>query len=265
MHVGRLRSKLRAAGQQIETVVGLGYRFVDEQPATGVRSSARSPTMADKAQTYQNHARFFPLFHFFVMPVLLLNFVNQARYLYRVPSEGTVFAVVVALALVMLGLSARIMANTVQDRVIRLEMRLRLHEILPADLQARVNDLTRAAARRTPLRGRRRNGGTRARSAGRKPDVPESDQGKGQELAGRLPALLADIAEDFRRQEPAQLATRRRRQRVDVDPADGALLELESRCRADQRPVSSPMPGSWPTSRDAARVSRVSRGRRARR
>ena len=29
VHVGRLRSKLRAAGPQIETVVGLGYRFVD--------------------------------------------------------------------------------------------------------------------------------------------------------------------------------------------------------------------------------------------
>jgi len=29
VHVGRLRSKLRTAGQQIETVVGLGYRFVD--------------------------------------------------------------------------------------------------------------------------------------------------------------------------------------------------------------------------------------------
>jgi two-component system alkaline phosphatase synthesis response regulator PhoP len=29
VHVGRLRSKLRHAGQQIETVVGLGYRFID--------------------------------------------------------------------------------------------------------------------------------------------------------------------------------------------------------------------------------------------
>jgi two-component system alkaline phosphatase synthesis response regulator PhoP len=29
VHVGRLRGKLRTAGQQIETVVGLGYRFVD--------------------------------------------------------------------------------------------------------------------------------------------------------------------------------------------------------------------------------------------
>ena len=33
VHVGRLRSKLRAAGRQIETVVGLGYRFVDGQTA----------------------------------------------------------------------------------------------------------------------------------------------------------------------------------------------------------------------------------------
>jgi DNA-binding response OmpR family regulator len=31
VHVGRLRSKLRIAGRQIETVVGLGYRFVDGQ------------------------------------------------------------------------------------------------------------------------------------------------------------------------------------------------------------------------------------------
>lgn len=29
VHVGRLRSKLRGAGRQIETVIGLGYRFVD--------------------------------------------------------------------------------------------------------------------------------------------------------------------------------------------------------------------------------------------
>jgi two-component system alkaline phosphatase synthesis response regulator PhoP len=29
VHVGRLRSKLGSAGRQIETVVGLGYRFID--------------------------------------------------------------------------------------------------------------------------------------------------------------------------------------------------------------------------------------------
>ena len=29
VHVGRLRAKLKSAGRQIETVVGLGYRFID--------------------------------------------------------------------------------------------------------------------------------------------------------------------------------------------------------------------------------------------
>ena len=29
VHVGRLRNKLGGAGRQIETVVGLGYRFID--------------------------------------------------------------------------------------------------------------------------------------------------------------------------------------------------------------------------------------------
>jgi len=38
--------------------------------------------------------------------------------------------------------AARLMALTVQDRVIRLEMRLRLREVLPADLQARIPELT---------------------------------------------------------------------------------------------------------------------------
>jgi hypothetical protein len=35
------------------------------------------------------------------------------------------------------------MALAVQDRVIRLEMRLRLQEVLPADLRPRITDLTR--------------------------------------------------------------------------------------------------------------------------
>ena len=29
VHVGRLRARLGAAGRQIETVIGLGYRFID--------------------------------------------------------------------------------------------------------------------------------------------------------------------------------------------------------------------------------------------
>ena len=60
---------------------------------------------------------------------------------WQVPSLGTAFAVLVAAALLMAALLSRVMALTVQDRVIRLEMRSRLHEILPADLQKRINEL----------------------------------------------------------------------------------------------------------------------------
>lgn len=93
-------------------------------------------------QSFKNHPRLFPPFHFFVIPVLFLNFLNSIRHVWLAPSRSTVFALIVAAALLMLGFLSRIMALTVQDRLIRLEMRLRLREVLPSDLQARVGDLS---------------------------------------------------------------------------------------------------------------------------
>jgi len=99
--------------------------------------------MAETPQTYKNHARLFPLFHFFVEPVLLINFLNTLRHLYYRPARDTGWEVIVAAALVGLALAARQMALTVQDRVIRLEMRLRMQQVLSADLFARFDRLTR--------------------------------------------------------------------------------------------------------------------------
>ena len=99
--------------------------------------------MADSVQTYKNHARFFPLFHFFVVPVLVLNFLNTLRHLYATPTRSAGFAALVAFGLMMLALSARIMALAVQDRVIRLEMQLRLRGLLPSPLGGRIHELTR--------------------------------------------------------------------------------------------------------------------------
>ena len=98
--------------------------------------------MAERVQTYKNHPRLLPAFHFFVLPVLLLNLLNEVRREWRYPSEGQLFVVVVAAALFTLAFLSRSMALTVQDRVIRLEMRLRLRQILPPDLQTRIHDLT---------------------------------------------------------------------------------------------------------------------------
>src|SRR5579862_1706522 len=98
--------------------------------------------MSESMQTYRNHVRWFPPLHFFVVPVLLLNALNAVRHVWLDPTRSTGFALLVALALLMLALVARLMAIGVQDRLIRLEMRLRLRECLPVDLRARINDLT---------------------------------------------------------------------------------------------------------------------------
>lgn len=98
--------------------------------------------MAEAVQSYRKHARWLPLFHFFVMPVLLTNVVLAVWGLIQAPGGWTLWSVVFAIGLLGLGFLSRIQALTVQDRVIRLEMRLRLRQLLPPDLQPRINDLT---------------------------------------------------------------------------------------------------------------------------
>lgn len=98
--------------------------------------------MAEKTQSLQNHTRTVPIFHFFVLPVLGINLVSAIVRLVRHPGLQSVIGLLVALALVLLALSARMFANTVQDRVIRLEMRLRLQQVLPQDLKARIPEFT---------------------------------------------------------------------------------------------------------------------------
>ena len=93
-------------------------------------------------QNFENHARFVPAFHFFVAPVFLLNVVWSIVRVVRNFSVGTIMALLVAIALFLLAFTARIFALTVQDRVIRLEMRLRMQQLLPADLRGRISEYT---------------------------------------------------------------------------------------------------------------------------
>jgi len=98
--------------------------------------------MAEPMQSYKAHARWLPPYHFFVLPVLLANVLNAIRHVWLLPTLGMFFQLLVAAALLTLGFLARVMVLTVQDRVIRLEMRLRLRGLLPPDLQSRINELT---------------------------------------------------------------------------------------------------------------------------
>ena len=94
-------------------------------------------------QTFANHRRFVPLFHFFVLPVLILNFVAQVYLWIKFEFAPTrLISILVAAALFLGALYARMFALAVQDRVIRLEERLRYERLMPADLQARCGELT---------------------------------------------------------------------------------------------------------------------------
>ncbi|MFZ1700518.1 MAG: DUF6526 family protein [Pyrinomonadaceae bacterium] len=101
--------------------------------------------MADQ-QNYSNHTRWFPLVHFVVMPLLLLNLLAHiVRLFLAAPESGRktlAFWCLLSLVLILMVLAARLQAMKVQDRVIRLEERLRYRDVLSADLVSRTNDLS---------------------------------------------------------------------------------------------------------------------------
>jgi len=93
-------------------------------------------------QSFKNHAKMVPLFHYFVVPVLLLNAIWAGRAAAQAPGSVTILAFATASALLVLAFLARVFALKVQDRVIRLEMRLRLRELLPASVHHRIAEFT---------------------------------------------------------------------------------------------------------------------------
>lgn len=98
--------------------------------------------MADREQSFKSHARWLPPFHFFVIPVLLLNFLNEIRHVVLDPNRHAIWVLIVSAALLTLGFLSRIQALTVQDRVIRLEERLRMRQLLPPELHQHIDALT---------------------------------------------------------------------------------------------------------------------------
>ena len=100
--------------------------------------------MAEPIQSYKSHARWVPAFHFFVLPVLLINAIVSAGRFVRNPSGLTGWGFLVTVALFLGMFLLRGMPLRAQDRVIRLEERARFDRLLPGDLRARVGELTTA-------------------------------------------------------------------------------------------------------------------------
>lgn len=95
------------------------------------------------AQHLRNHARYVPLYHYVALPILLINLGDSVRVAYLSFTWENVLQVFVAIALLIMLSTARTFANTVQDRVIRLEEQLRFERIFPDDLRQRIPEFTR--------------------------------------------------------------------------------------------------------------------------
>ena len=97
--------------------------------------------MTETTQSYANHRRVFPLYHLFALPVLLAHVIVTIVGAVRAPSAWTLWMVVVALGLAAAAVANRASTLIVQNRVIGLEMRLRLATVLPVELCQRIPEL----------------------------------------------------------------------------------------------------------------------------
>jgi len=99
--------------------------------------------MSEKTpQTLQNHAKMVAPFHYLLLPILLINLLLSMYRSATAFSPSTLWITFVAVALIMIALFARIFALQAQDRVIRLEERMRLQTLLPDELKPRIHDFT---------------------------------------------------------------------------------------------------------------------------
>ena len=95
-----------------------------------------------KPQTFANHSRFDPPYHFFVVPVFFLLAIAGTVHFIRRPGWHTALMFVVAVALATVVSKIRTYGLRLQDRVIRLEETIRLNALLSEPLRSRIPELT---------------------------------------------------------------------------------------------------------------------------
>jgi hypothetical protein len=96
-------------------------------------------------QSYKNHTRFDPLFHYFLLPILLANIVITIVWYVRHRADFVhigLWLIVMSLAFIVLAGVARSSALRAQDRVIRLEERLRLASLVSPSELAELDSLS---------------------------------------------------------------------------------------------------------------------------
>jgi len=97
--------------------------------------------MTATPQNYANHRRFFSLYHYVALPIFLAHVLVTALVALRHPSLLTFWSVILAVGLVAGIVASRTSTLIVQNRLIALEMRLRLATVLPVALCQRIPEL----------------------------------------------------------------------------------------------------------------------------
>jgi len=95
-----------------------------------------------KPQSFKNHARFDPIFHFFLVWISLASIIIAIVYLIHHPCFYSAWLLVVAVAAFFGIFRLRSYPLKVQDRVIRLEERLRLQALAPAEWRPQIHRLS---------------------------------------------------------------------------------------------------------------------------
>lgn len=95
-------------------------------------------------QNFSNHVRWQKAFHFFVVPVMALNFIVAIAQFVNAPSFNSGWWIIVSAALVVLAFLARINPLKAQDRIIRLEEKLRCQQMLAPALAQQMSQLSSA-------------------------------------------------------------------------------------------------------------------------
>jgi hypothetical protein len=94
--------------------------------------------MSSQPQSFKNHARFDPPYHFLLAPILFANLIIAIVNAVRHRDLGSVWFVVLSIAAVALLFRLRQYPLKAQDRVIRLEERLRLQALAPQEWHAQI-------------------------------------------------------------------------------------------------------------------------------
>ncbi|MFN0169676.1 MAG: DUF6526 family protein [Bryobacteraceae bacterium] len=98
--------------------------------------------MAEQQQSFASHTRWDPPFHFFAVMIFLANIPIAVWFAWKDPTFPTIWGVLVSLAFAVIALRSRLYAIKVQDRLIRLEERLRLMRLWPESMHSRIGELT---------------------------------------------------------------------------------------------------------------------------